>query len=199
MTIEKYDLHELPETAAWRHRGLRDGFEVAYFASNPADGTTRIWGSSVAVEGSASYAVSYRVIVDEQWATREATVQTQIRDATWSTDFARDENGTWFVDGEVRPDLAACADIDLEASVVTNTIPVHRLWAEPGSHEVRAVYVRATANVVEVLDQRYDIPATVTSPFSLGYTAPQFDFSADLRYDASGLIVEYPELAVRIG
>ena len=142
MTIEKYDLHELPETAAWRHRGLRDGFEVADFASNPADGTTRIWGSSVAVEGSASYAVSYRVIVDEQWATREATVQTQIRDATWSTDFARDENGTWFVDGEVRPDLAACVDIDLEASVVTNTIPVHRLWAEPGSHEVRAVYVR---------------------------------------------------------
>lgn len=199
MTIEKHALHELPETAAWRHRGLRDGFEVAYFASNPADGTTRIWGNSVAVEGAKNYAVSYRVIVDEQWATREATVQTQTRDATWSTDIARDENGTWFVDGEARPDLAACVDIDLEASVVTNTIPVHRLWAEPGSHEVRAVYVRATKHVVEVLDQTYSFPVVGTAPFACAYAAPQFDFSADLSYDASGLILEYPDLAVRIG
>ncbi|OZF39755.1 hypothetical protein CH294_05865 [Rhodococcus sp. 14-2483-1-1] len=198
MAIENHHLLELPATAAWRHCGLRDGFEVAYFATGSAEGTTQIWGSSVAVEGTASYTVSYRVVVDENWKTREASIETRTRGATWVMELVRDEHGTWFVDGEERADLSACTDIDLEASVVTNTIPVHRLSAISGPHEVRAVYVRATERRVEVLDQTYSFPMVGASSFACAYTAPQFEYSADLRYDASGLIVEYPDLATRV-
>ncbi|OZD01744.1 hypothetical protein CH275_18230 [Rhodococcus sp. 06-235-1A] len=198
MAIENHHLLHLPATAAWRHRGLRDGFEVAYFARGSADGTTRIWGNSVVVEGTTSYAVSYRVVVDKHWETREASIETRTRGTTWIMELVRDEHGTWFVDGEERADLSACTDIDLEASIVTNTIPVHRLSAIPGTHEVQAVYVRATERRVEVLDQAYSFPVISASSFACAYTAPQFEYSANLRYDASGLIVEYPDLATRV-
>ncbi len=141
MTKDTHALLHLPATAAWRHRGLRDGFEIAHFATDASNGTTRIWGNSIAVEGAAGYAVTYSVSVDESWRTLAASIETRTRDATWRTDLARAEDGTWWVDGQVRPDLAECTDIDLEASVVTNTIPIHRLSPAPGVHEVSAVYI----------------------------------------------------------
>ena len=194
MTI---DLRELPASAAWRHRGLRDGFEVAHFATSPGSGATRIWGNTVATEGSTSFAVTYLVVVDEHWNTREASIETRTRDRTWRTHLVCDGHGTWTVDGVVRPELSACTDVDLEASVVTNTIPVHRLSAACGTHNVSAVYVRATEPEVEVLEQTYFFASSGSESFTCAYTAPQFDYSANLYYDASGLIVDYPDLAIR--
>ena len=191
-------LAALPSTAAWQHLGLRDGFEVAHFATSNSDGSTRIWGNSLATEGVTSYAVTYRIVVDEKWNTREATIETRTRDSVWTTQLARNELGSWSVNVQDRPDLLGCIDIDLEASVVTNTLPIHRLTASPGHDEVDAVYVRASEPLIEVLPQTYAIPAITTPTFSCDYTAPRFEFAAKILYDHAGLVLEYPDLATRI-
>ncbi|WP_338887281.1 putative glycolipid-binding domain-containing protein [Rhodococcus sovatensis] len=196
MEIDTSRLAALPATAAWRHLGLRAGFEIAHFSTSNRDGMTRLWGNSLIVEDGVGYAVTYSVSVDENWKTREATIETHTRVATRTTQLLRDEGGGWTVDGRARPDLAGCIDIDLEASLVTNTLPIHRLVENPGTYAVKAAYVQLDCTA-GVLDQTYDIPVIGASRFSCAYTAPRFDFTADLHYDETGLILDYPGLATR--
>lgn len=196
MAIDTGRLAALPATAAWRHLGLRTGFEIAHFATSTRDGMTRLWGNSLIVEDGVGYAVTYSVSVDENWKTCEATIETHTRESTRTTQLLRDERGSWTVDGRTRPDLAGCIDIDLEASVVTNTLPIHRLGENSGVHALKAMYVRSDCTV-DVLDQTYDIPAIDSNRFHCAYTAPRFDFTADLHYDETGLILDYPGLALR--
>lgn len=196
MAIDTGRLAALPATAAWRHLGLRAGFEIAHFATSTRDGMTRLWGNSLIVEDGVGYAVTYSVSVDENWKTCEATIETHTRESTRTTQLLRDERGSWTVDGRARPDLAGCIDIDLEASVVTNTLPIHRLGENSGVHALKAMYVRSDCTV-DVLDQTYDIPAIDSNRFHCAYTAPRFDFTADLHYDETGLILDYPGLALR--
>ena len=76
---------------------------------------------------------------------------------TMSVTMQADGEGTWTVGGEPAPHLDGCLDVDLEASVVTNALPVHRLKLLPGSAaSTPAAYVRAPDLTVERLEQRYE-------------------------------------------
>jgi hypothetical protein len=52
---------------------------------------------------------------------------------------------------------------------------------------------------VERLEQRYVRLDDDRGCECYRYTAPQFDFECELLYDASGLVLEYPGIAVRVG
>ncbi|MFW0788359.1 putative glycolipid-binding domain-containing protein [Gordonia sp. CPCC 205333] len=187
----------LPRTAAWRHVGSRDGFEVAHFEPG-VDRSTHLWGQTIAVEAGITFSVSYDIVVDERWSTRSADINTTLRDESWTLTVWSDGDGEWTVDGAARPDLSGCVDIDLEASVVTNTFPVHRISAAPGIHRTPAVYVSAISPTVGVLDQTYTFGGSDADGAVYDYAAPSFDFAARLRYDQTGLVVDYPGLATRI-
>src|SRR3954447_24272056 len=62
----------LPESAAWRHAGVRDGFEVVFFRAEP--GGYVLAGHTSAVEDGRAWAVHYTVLVDRAWGTRSARV-----------------------------------------------------------------------------------------------------------------------------
>jgi hypothetical protein len=126
-------------------------------------------GHTTAVEQDETWYVGYRIEVDPGWRTRRAEVTGQ--SATWrrSTVLERHDGDRWTVDGAPMPLLDGCVDVDLESSAVTNTLPVHRL------------------------EQTY----TARGDLRFGYAAPAFDFAAELRYDESGLIVDYPGIAQR--
>ena len=70
---------ELPDGAAWRHVGARDGFEVAFFRAE-ADGYV-LDGQTCAVEDGLAWAVHYRVLVDAAWGTRGARVTSRSQPA----------------------------------------------------------------------------------------------------------------------
>ena len=108
--------------------------------------------------------------------------------------------GRWLVDGRPAPGLDGCADVDLEASACTNTVPVHRLRLAAGAQAAApAAYVRAVDLAVERLDQTYRrAPDTAAGDEPVfDYAAPRFDVACRLAYDRSGLVVDYPGLAVR--
>jgi len=67
------DFAPLPATAAWRHRGARDGFEVAYF--RVLDRGCRIEGMTAAIEDGVTWAVEYSIDLDEAGATRGARLR----------------------------------------------------------------------------------------------------------------------------
>jgi uncharacterized protein len=183
----------LPAVASWRHKGARDGFEVAYFAMDEAG--PRVAGTATATEDGQSWIVSYEIQLDNSWLTRSARITGRSGDSTVVRVIEADGKGQWWVDGLAAPHLTGCLDLDLEASAMTNTFPVHRLDpATEGPVSTPAAYVRATGLTVDRLEQTYSRSADG----HYDYTAPAFDFACRLVYDEHQLILDYPGIATRV-
>jgi len=186
----------LPATACWQHRGLRSGFEVAYFEAGP--GGWRIEGATAAVEDAQTWIVTYSIGLDASWLTRDARVTARTASGRRETVLASDGEGHWSVDGHPAAELDGCLDVDLESSAVTNALPVHRLGLAAGDRaEAPAAYVRALDLSAGRLEQRYARIADEDGHQRYRYEAPAFAFTCTLVYDDSGLVLDYPEIAVR--
>jgi hypothetical protein len=186
----------LPSFAAWRHRDAREGFEVAFMRSD-GDGQV-LEGHTAAVEDGAAWAVSYRIALDARWVTRSARVSGSSAAGRHEVTLDADGAGGWRIDGDAAPHLDGCLDVDLESSALTNALPVHRLGLEPGgAAEAPAAYVRALGLGVERLEQRYVRTDDGGERERYDYSAPRFGFRCELVYDESGLVLDYPGIAVR--
>jgi hypothetical protein len=186
----------LPAAAAWRHLGARTGFEVVFIRSEP--GGYRFEGHSTAVEEGVPWSVRYAVAVDAGWLTRRAHVVAESMRGTSEVVVERETGGGWLVDGSPDSRLDGCEDVDLEASAFTNAFPVNRLGLTAGgAAEAPAVYLRAPGLEVERLEQSYVRLDDDAGHSRYDYASPAFDFRAILEYDESGLVVDYPAIAVR--
>ena len=186
----------VPTTAAWRHRGARSGFEVVYFQAGA--GGWGIEGWTTAVEDGGTWVVEYAIELDAGWATRRARIRGRSRTGFSSRLLEADGAGRWLVDGERAAHLDGCLDVDLESSAMTNALPVHRMALPAGARaDAPAAYVRAAGLGVERLEQTYSRTPGQASRQYFDYSAPVFDFSCRLAYDESGLVVDYPGIAVR--
>jgi hypothetical protein len=188
---------QLPPSAAWRHRDSRDGFEVVFARSDA--GGHHLEGTTTATEDGDAWAVHYAVAVDLAWRTRSAVVLGWSAGGRRELRLESDGHGAWLVNGTPAPALAGCLDVDLESSVVTNTLPVHRLRLEVGERAAApAAYVRALDLGVERLEQRYLRSDDEAGNTVFAYEAPRFDYAGRLAYDASGLLLDYPGIAERV-
>jgi uncharacterized protein len=188
----------LPPFAAWQHRDARSGFEVVW--AGREDGGHLLTGRTVAVEDGRPWTVDYEILVDAAWRTRRARVSGRSAVGSSSVRLLTDGQGHWQVDGRAEPLLDGCLDVDLEASAMTNALPVHRLGLAPGERATApAAYVRAETLVVERLEQDYGRRDDDGPGQTYDYAAPAFDFRCRLRYDEAGLVVDYPGIAVRVG
>lgn len=186
-----------PATACWQHCGARSGFEVAYFSAREYG--WRIDGTTAAIEGAQTWVVTYRVEVDATWATRSARITARSVMGSRQTLLESDGAGHWLVEGELAPHLDGCMDVDLESSAMTNTLPVHRLGLPPGARaDAPAAYVHALTLAADRLDQVYRRIPDEAAHQRYDYAAPAFDFTSRLVYDESGLVVDYPGIAVRV-
>ena len=187
-----------PPTAAWEHHHARSGFEVAYF--HLLDDGVRIEGCTTALEDGQTWAVDYVIALDTTWTTRRARISGRSASGLRSIVIEADGAGHWLVDGEVVPHLDGCLDVDLESSAMTNALPVHRLGLPVGGRATAPVaYVRALDLAVEQLEQSYARVTDETSHQRYDYSAPAFEYACRLLYDESGLVIDYPGIAVRVG
>jgi hypothetical protein len=188
----------VPATAAWHHRGARSGFEVVYFGAR--GGGCRIEGWATAIEEGATWAVEYAIEVDAAWVTRSARICGRSAGGFSSAVLEADGAGHWLVGGKPARHLDGCLDVDLEASAMTNALPVRRMGLPVGAREAApAAYVRAAGLAAERLEQAYARTADEASCQRYDYAAPAFGFAARLVYDGSGLVLDYPGIAVRAG
>jgi hypothetical protein len=185
-----------PRSAAWRHLDARDGFEVVFLR---ADATgCRLEGDTAAVEEGNAWAVRYDISVDAGWATRSARVWGRASAGLRELSLEADGAGRWRVDGAPAGELDGCLDVDLESSSLTNAFPVHRVGLEVGEEaDAPAAYVRALDLAVERLEQRYRRLEDDAGHQRYHYASPAFGFECELAYDESGLVLDYPGIAVR--
>lgn len=177
-----------PAQLAWRHKELREGFEVVFIEPR-----WTIEGATTAVEDGVAFAVQYAIDLEPGWVTRGARVARFGREVHLHAD----GDGHWHVDGAVVPSLDGVFDLDLESSAFTNAFPVHRLALAVGeSADAPAAWVRFATLAVERLEQRYTrLPDDAEGRSRFEYWSP--DLSCELVYDEFGLVLDYPGIATR--
>jgi hypothetical protein len=181
-----------PAFAAWRHCESRSGFEVVFLSARRAE------GGSVAVEGSDGWSAQYAIELDDDWVTTGARVSARSATGHHDVELEADGKGRWRIDGRPAAHLDGCLDVDLEASCLTNALPVRRLGLEVGqAAHAPAAYVRALDLAVERLEQHYTRLDDLDGKQRYRYEAPAFDFECELTYDAAGLVLAYPGIGQR--
>jgi uncharacterized protein len=189
-------VRELPAVAAWRHVVAHEGFEVL-FPRRDADGYV-FEGRVAGIEEGIPWGFRYEIRVDGSWATRAARLRSRSAEGEHELRLEGDGAGSWTLDGRPAPELDGLVDVDLEGSAFTNALPVKRLRRGVGEgFEAPAVYVRAPDLRVERLEQHYARLPDDGDAMRFDYASPAFGFRAVLLYDASGLVLDYPGIAVR--
>ncbi|MBB4040016.1 hypothetical protein GGR34_001667 [Microvirga flocculans] len=176
--------------SAWD--GCEAGLEHADV--RPADGGLDISGVVIAREGEAEFGLFYRLKLDALWRTREALVRTTSGN---TLHLESDGQGHWQENGRDQPALQGCIDIDIQATPLTNTLPIRRLGLESGeSMEIRLCYIAVPGLTAAPANQRY----TALAAGSLyRFESLESGFSADLPVDEDGFVLDYPSLFKRLG
>jgi hypothetical protein len=185
-----------PQSAAWTHRGARRGFEVVHFRA--VEGGLLVSGCTTAIEDGRAWINDYEIHLDSAWRTRSARVTGRSTSGSCGVLLETDGHGTWRVDGAAAPRLGGCLEVDLECSAMTNALPIHRLSLAVGDQaETPAAYVTALDLTVARLEQQYIRRSNAARRERYDYSSP--GFAAQLVFDESGLVLDYPGLAVRAG
>jgi len=186
------DLRALPAAASWTHSGARVGFEVLFADAG------RLRGRTSAREDDSIWYVGYDITVGADWTTESVRAVNSTVSGDHEVVLNRSADARWSVNGVERPDLDGCRDVDFESSAVTNTLPVHRLAFVPGvALDVPAAFVRADDLSVMRLEQRYTLIGSDSDRHVFHYESATFDFECELTFDASGLVLDYPGIAIR--
>jgi uncharacterized protein len=159
----------------------------------------------------APFRVDYRLEAPERYVTRELELTATAEDWARRLLLRHDGSGGWSAevsdtgdvpggpwDGEL-PDLSDAADIDIQNSPLTNTMPILREGFQRGGEgNFLMAFVTLPILRVEVSPQRYEHVRTTENGSVVRYISRDGDFTADLELDADGLLVRYPRLARRV-
>ncbi|HEU5438421.1 MAG TPA: putative glycolipid-binding domain-containing protein [Ktedonobacterales bacterium] len=168
--------------AGWEHLHLREHDEGAV-----ADGVVLNSAST------APFRLWYQVQTDRAWRVNDCRLQL-IGDIPRILSLRTDGAGHWTDDAGVPyPALDGCIDVDVSQSPFTNTLPIRRLALRPGqSADVLVAYVSVPGLSVRPARQRYTCLEQTADGGLYRYENLESGFTADLRVDAQGLVLEYP-------
>ncbi|MFC4174069.1 putative glycolipid-binding domain-containing protein [Microvirga sp. GCM10011540] len=171
--------------------GLEDGLE--HVDIRPEGSGTVAAGVIVGAEESACYGLTYRLVMDEAWRIREARLEATTGP---SLHLQSDGQGSWRADGQPRPDLHGCIDIDIQATPLTNTLPIRRLNLDKGQSAImRVAYIWVPSLSVEAQEHCY----TALDPGAqYRFESLESGFRADLPVDGDGFVMNYPRLFRRL-
>lgn len=145
--------------------------------------------STVIHAGANSFGLRYRWKLDPSWRTRRLRID-RTDGIEKSLVIERSGDATWRVDGDERPHLAGCREIDVSATPFCNTLAIRQLGTAGG--ELLALFVDAPTLTCQPSRQRYE---------PLGPRAWRYldngvadGFTARLDLDEHGLVEKYEHL-----
>ncbi|NIF56312.1 MULTISPECIES: putative glycolipid-binding domain-containing protein [Burkholderiaceae] len=141
-----------------------------------------------------TYGLHYRVRCDTQWRTRHAWLKIV---GGGELELHGDGAGRWH-DGHglTLGALEGCIDIDIAATPLTNTLPIRRLKLAKGERRpIEVAYVSTPELQVTRAEQAY---TCIEPDREYRYEGLFRDFTADMRVDRDGLVIDYPTLFTRL-
>jgi len=142
--------------------------------------------------------VGYQLSCDAGWRVTGLTISSASATGSRSLSLRADEHGHWLADGEPRPDLDGCIDLDISLTPLTNTLPIRRLaWAQASPQDLDVVYVSAPDLTVRRVSQRYTLLAAGPTDNATVYRYESGSFKAEVTVDGDGFVSDYPGLWLR--
>ncbi len=142
--------------------------------------------------------VAYRLTYDREWRFLSGAVRAsaggadETDEAGRGLELVRAEDGAWRVNGEPRPDLAGCSDLDVMVTPFTNTPPLWRLDLAPGEgRELRVAWVRFPDLAVTPVRQEYRRLGEDEPPSRFLYRNLESGFEGELTVDGHRLVETY--------
>jgi uncharacterized protein len=127
--------------------------------------------------------------LDRDWMSRSLSLHLIRPDGERRLDIWRTGAQSWWINGEPRPDLGGCTEIDVSATPFCNGLALRRLGHQPG--ELTALYVLAPELSVEPSRQRYERAGDNWRYVDLGAAK---GFEAVLQFDSEGIVRHYEGL-----
>jgi uncharacterized protein len=145
----------------------------------------RLAGTAILAADGAPFLIEYAVGTDAQWRTRSVDVTCN----EITIELSADGEGSWSV-----PGFDGCIDVDLGFTPATNTLPVRRRGLGVGrAVNLEVAWLRFPELELERMTQRYERLADDR----YRYSSP--GFTAELKVDENGLVLEYEGLWRAIG
>jgi hypothetical protein len=169
----------------WR-RVDEPGLELMTLSRSPSGLTVR---STLVHAGAENCALRYFWTLDTSWRTRTLRLE-RTEPVEKSLVIERTGDTDWRIDGEARPDLAGCHEVDVSATPFCNSLAIRRMNGADG--ELLALFVDAPALTCQPSRQRYEH----LGPRAWRYVDKGVSdgFTARLDVDEEGLIATYEHL-----
>ncbi|GAB3198445.1 putative glycolipid-binding domain-containing protein [Geodermatophilus arenarius] len=182
-----------PRVVAWRRTDEDAGHSLARVERR--DGGWLLHGTEVLAGPGTVLACTFRVRLDETWATRAVEVSSVSAAGERRLALSADDHRRWTVDGERAPELDGCVDVDVAATPLTNTLPIRRLADLGVGEEVTTpvAWVDVPALGVTRVDQTY----RRLGPLWWRYSDDAHG-AFELTVDDDGLVVDYTGMATRV-
>ena len=140
---------------------------------------------------SAFASLSYRLLCESDWRTREAEVHGWIGGRDWRLQLSRRPDGIWMANDRPIDPTGGLLDVDLGFTPASNTNAIRRLALGNGEKtETTAVWLDTADWTVKPLTQTYER----ISPKTYVYASPLHGYEAELQVDAFGIVLDYPGL-----
>lgn len=159
------------------------------------------------------YRLDYELETHAGFATARLRATTRGEGWRRDLDLGHDGSGTWTIaaDAEGELDLpppggdaavlAGALDCDVGLSPVTNTMPIlrHGLLEGGGPVELTTAWVAVPALALHADAQRYRHVRVDGDRRLVRFEAVDGSFAADIVLDSDGVVLDYPEIARRLG
>ena len=144
------------------------------------------------------FRLGYVVRCDAYWRVRY--VRVGVPGEPPKTELLSDGEGNWATsDGRAVAYLEGCGYVDISETPYTNTLPIRRLCLAPGeSADVSVAYFDGYELQPWSEPQRYTCLEEGDGGGMYRFVSLEGGFTADLRVDSDGLVVDYPRLFKRV-
>jgi hypothetical protein len=137
--------------------------------------------------------VSYSIETDQAWKTSRTVVEEVLGGRRFVLEMESGRSG-WSVGGRKVAELEGCLDVDLEASPVTNTLPIRREEIRVGERVgLTAAWVRFPSLKVEPLRQSYERVGRNKYRY-----ASASGFTSEIEVDEFGLVKRYGQFWIAV-
>jgi hypothetical protein len=193
-----------------------DAWRTEAAAIDLTDSGVRATGTQLGLDP-VPYRLDYELDAAEDWVTRQFTLRAVGEGWERSLKLARAAEGEWSIEGAhagtdvglgTAPSgdedaIATALDCDLAFSPLTNLMPVRRRLPPGGEpFDLVCAWVLVPQLTVIAYPQRYEPVGELEGGGRIVRfvdRGPGAGFVAELHLDSDGLVVEYPDLATRVG
>jgi hypothetical protein len=184
----------MTRTLLWQ---AADGIGLEHLLLTETDNGISVESSVIGIEEGTPFCVNYQIQCSSNYQVKTVNVRLS---GGKSVNLSTDGAGNWFdTTNKQLTNLTGCIDVDITATPFTNTLPIRRMaWEVGQQREFLMTYFVIPTLDIYADPQRYTCLERHPNHNIFLFEALNTGFTAQIKVDADGYVVDYPELFKRV-